>query len=64
MGADSKLKYKVIKEYERYYLTEDEKGRKECFDKTFHKPDKNGYIIKHKDLKHEQQFYGKEEEAN
>lgn len=64
MGKDHELKFKVIKEYDRFYLAEDSKGRKECFDKIFHKPDKDGYIIKYKDLKHEQEFYGKEEEAS
>lgn len=57
------MKYKVIKEYERYYLTQDEKGCKECFDKIFHKPDKNGYIVKKEDLKHEKEFYSKMEET-
>lgn len=61
MGANNK--FKVIKEYERFYLAEDSKGRKECFDKIFHKPDGNGYIAKIEDLRHEQEFYGKGEEA-
>lgn len=62
MGADSKLKYKVIKEYERYYLTQNERGHKECFDKIFHKPDKNGYITKKLDLRSEEYLREKERE--
>lgn len=37
------MKYKILKEYKRYYLCESEIGHyKECFDKT-HKP-QDGYI--------------------
>lgn len=40
-------RFKVIKEYERYYLCEHEKCKyKECFSKIGHRPDKDGYIIK------------------
>ncbi len=38
-------KYKIIKEYERYYLTEDKNGNKECFDKATHTNIKDGYLI-------------------
>lgn len=61
MGADSKLKYKVIKEYDKFYLTENMKGFKECFDKVLYKPDKNGYITKKLDLRTEEYYRMKEE---
>lgn len=38
------MKYKVIKEYKKYYLCESENGYKVCFDKFNYKP-KNGIII-------------------
>lgn len=31
MGANRELKYKVVKEYDKYYLARSEKGWKECF---------------------------------
>lgn len=38
-------KYKVIQEYNRYYLAEHEKfGYKECFDKSEFEADENNYI--------------------
>ncbi len=39
------MKYKVIKEYERFYLCESERGHKECFFKNEHKPDEKGFIF-------------------
>lgn len=60
MGTDSKLKYKVIAEYDRYYLTKSEKGWKECFLKEEYKPDKDGYITKKLDLRTEEYFRIKE----
>lgn len=37
-------KYKVIKEYDRFYLAEDSKGFKECFSKVENVVDSDGYI--------------------
>lgn len=43
----SKMKrYKVIAEYPRYYLAEDDLRFKECFQKVIYKPDEEGYIYK------------------
>jgi len=56
------MKYKVIKEYENYYLTESERGHKECFDKIFHKPDTNGYITKKLDQRSEEYLKERDEE--
>lgn len=40
-------KFKVIKEYEKYYLCEHEKHKyKECFSRIGHRLDKDGYITK------------------
>lgn len=38
-------KFKILKEYRRFYLAVDENGFKECFSKALYKPE-NGYIIK------------------
>lgn len=39
-------KFKIIKEYDNFYLCENEKfGYKECFNKAEYKPE-NGYIIR------------------
>lgn len=38
-------KCKIIAEYKNFYLTEDEKGYKESFDKVFYKPTIDGYIV-------------------
>lgn len=40
------MKYKVIKEYQRFYLCRSEKGWLECFSKSNYKVDANGYIYK------------------
>ena len=40
------MKYKIIAEYERFYLTEHPSGYKECFNKVRYKPTEDGYIIK------------------
>ena len=40
-----KAKYKIIKEYDRFYLTEHPVGYKVCFDRYTHKPTLDGYII-------------------
>ena len=40
-----KAKYKIIKEYDRFYLTEHPAGYKVCFDKYTHRPTEDGYII-------------------
>lgn len=37
-------RYKVIKEYDRFYLATDENGFKECFPKVGNRVDKDGYI--------------------
>lgn len=40
-------KYKVIEEYDRYYLAEDSETKaKECFNKPLFIPDKEGFISK------------------
>ena len=41
-------KYKVIKEFDRFYLAESPSGWKETFHKAEYKPDKDGYITKGK----------------
>ncbi len=43
------MKFKVIQEYKTYYLAQNEKGYKECFDKPKYKPTEDGYIIKRKE---------------
>lgn len=43
------MKYKVIKEYDRFYLCESKQGYKECFFKNEYRPDKEGYISKKED---------------
>ncbi len=40
------MKYKVIKEYKRFYLAESPNGYKECFMKYEYKKDNDGYIYK------------------
>ncbi len=40
------MKYKVIKEYKRFYLCKSEKGYLECFTKNNYKVDIDGYIYK------------------
>lgn len=42
-------KYKIIAEYDRYYLAVHPNGWKECFNKKEFKPTKDGYIIKCKE---------------
>ena len=44
-------KYKVIKEFDRFYLAESPSGWKETFHKAEYKPDKDGYITKGKEYK-------------
>lgn len=44
-------KYKVIKEFDRFYLAESPSGWKETFHKVEYKPDKDGYITKEKEYK-------------
>ena len=39
------IKYKVIKEYDRYYLTNHPCGYRECFHKIDYKPTIDGYIV-------------------
>ncbi len=39
-------KFKVIKKYKNFYLTESENGYKECFSSFENKPTKDGYIVK------------------
>lgn len=41
-------KYKIVKEYDRFYLCEHPKGYKECFNKREYKPTEDGYIMKRK----------------
>lgn len=43
------MKYKVLEEYDRFYLGVSERGYKECFDKRKYKPDQDGYIEKNID---------------
>lgn len=44
-------KYKVIKEYESYYLCEHEKHKyKECFNKFDYKLNEEGYIVKQRNI--------------
>lgn len=38
------MKYKVVEEYDRFYLGESKKGYKKCFEKYKYHPDENGYI--------------------
>lgn len=40
------IKYKIIKEYDTYYLCERPKGYKECFNKTDYKKTEDECIIK------------------
>lgn len=42
-------KYKVIKEYTRFYLAESPSGYRECFSKNEYKPNCNGEIVKKKE---------------
>lgn len=48
------MKFKVIKEYGRFYLAESPKGYKKTFNKNEYKPDSKGYIIE----KEENNFHG------
>lgn len=43
------MKYKIIEEYDRFYLTEHPNGYKECFDKYTYRPTEDGYIVKKKE---------------
>ena len=57
-------KYKVIQEYNRYYLAEHEKfGYKECFDKSEYETDDNNYI-RHKKNSYSRIYLEKEEIKN
>ncbi len=40
------MKFKVIKEFSRFYLAESKNGYKETFEKNLYKPDSKGYIYK------------------
>lgn len=40
------MKFKVIKEYNYFYLGISEKGYKETFSKREYKPDEDGFIVK------------------
>ena len=58
--SEIKLKYKVLKEYDYYYLTECSVGYKECFLKYeyepingYIEPRKNNYVGNHMGLKPE-----------
>ncbi|MBE6152684.1 MAG: hypothetical protein E7166_00455 [Firmicutes bacterium] len=48
------MKYKVIEEYDRFYLTVHPKGYKENFPKYKYQPDENGYIT----VKSETNYFG------
>ena len=48
------MKFKVIKEFDRFYLAESPSGWKETFYKYEYKPDKEGYITK----KREYNYHG------
>ncbi len=39
-------KFKIIKQYDRYYLCIHPAGYKECFSKYEYRPTEDGYIIK------------------
>lgn len=41
-------KFKVIAEYERYFIAQHPKGYKECFDKIFYEADEKNNIRKRK----------------
>lgn len=56
------MKFKIIQEYDRFYLAVNDKGFRECFNKAEYYPTEDGYIIKRSDKKHEMQFYKAEEE--
>lgn len=43
------MNFKIIAEYDRYYLAVSPNGYKECFNKTTYKPTEDGYIIKKKE---------------
>lgn len=43
------MKYKVIKEYNRFYLCESKNGYLECFNKYNYKIDAEGYVYKFRD---------------
>lgn len=43
------MKYRVIKEYKRFYLAVHPLGYQECFLKSEYTPDEQGYITKRKD---------------
>ncbi len=43
------MKYKVLKEFERFYLAESPSGWKETFLKYEYKPDEDGYIEKRRE---------------
>lgn len=43
------MKYKVVKEYNRFYLCESKKGYLECFNKYNYKIDAEGYVYKFRD---------------
>lgn len=49
MNEENKQKFKVIGEYEHFYLGESEKGYKECFSKFDNKIDSEGYITKRRE---------------
>lgn len=40
------MKYKVVEEYDRFYLAISPSGWKETFNKSEYKPNSDGYIIK------------------
>ena len=43
------MKFKVIKEFDRFYLAESQSGWKETFLKYEYKPDEDGYITKRRE---------------
>lgn len=43
------MKFKVIKEFDRFYLAESPSGWKETFFKYEYKPDEDGYITQRKE---------------
>lgn len=49
-----KQRYKLLKEYDRYYLCESSTGYKVCFSKFGHRVTDDGYVIKITRIKKEE----------
>lgn len=53
------MKFKVLKEFDRFYLAESPSGWKETFHKFDYKPDKDGYITKRREKNYEGNIVGR-----